>query len=490
MNQLAGMDSMWLSLETRRWPTHVGGLTVLDPSGAPDFSFERVRQDLAVRIGRVPKLTWKVKEVPLGLGRPAWVEDPEFDVARHFERVRVRAPGGRQEVGELVGGLMAEPLDRRRPLWKQWYIDGLAGGKVGLFAVQSHCLMDGVAGASLSETMSDVEPDSAAVPPEMSPGEPLREPSDLELLLHSGVDLATTPVRVGRYVAAATRRFGRFGPELLRNGALNVPVPPSTAFNRPVGPRRALSFTSVSLADVKAVRKSLEVTVNDVLVGLCAEALTRYLAQAGQPLPGKALTAMLPVSMRTAGDRELTNRVSGTMATLGTDIEDPAERIRVISRRFKPSKRNAHLYRTAPLPSVCDLFPPTAFWALSHALQSPLGGWLTPVGCNAVISNVMGPDRPLYVAGAKVVGIYSASILLMKSSINITMFSSDGRVDLGIIVDPELVPDPWILADAIPAALEEVMAASGLGQPEPSIDPLAVPLRTRGRPHKAGSGRP
>jgi diacylglycerol O-acyltransferase / wax synthase len=490
VNRLAGMDSMWLSVETRRWPTHVGGLTILDPGSAPDFGFERVLQDLAARIGRVPKLTWKVKEVPLGLGRPAWVEDRDFDVSRHFERVRVPPPGGRKEVEELVGRLMAEPLDRRRPLWKQWYIDGLAGGKVGLFSVQSHSLMDGMAGAGLSETLSDVAPGSAPVSPQKGPREPLREPSELELLLRSGVDLATTPVRVGRYVAATARRLGHFGPQLLKNGAFKVPMPPATALNRPVGPRRAFSFTSVSLADVKAVSKSLEVTVNDVLVGLCAEALTRYLAQAGQPVPGKALTAMLPVSMRAADDRELTNRVSGMMATLATDIADPSERIRVISRRFEPSKRNARLYRAAPLPSVCELFPPTAFWALSHALQSPLGGWLTPVACNAVISNVMGPDRALYVAGAKVVGIYSASILLMKSSINVTMFSSGGRVDLGIVVDPELVPDPEVLADAIPAALGQVMVSAGLGPPELSIDPLAAPLQKPARPRESGGRRP
>jgi diacylglycerol O-acyltransferase / wax synthase len=487
VKQLAGMDSMWLSVETRRWPTHVGGLTILDPSGAPDFSFERVRQDLAERIVQVPKLTWKVKEVPLGLGRPAWVKDPEFDVARHLDRVRVSAPGGRREVGELVGELMAEPLDRRRPLWKQWYIDGLAGGKVGLFAMQSHSLMDGVAGATLSETMSDGEPDSAAVTPDVSPTEPIGEPSDLGLLFRSGVDLATTPVRVGKYVAAATRRFGRFGPQLVRNGVLRVPLSPATAFNRPVGFRRALSFTSVSLADVKAVRTHLDVTVNDVLVGLCGEALTRYLAQTGQPSPRKPLTAMLPVSMRAAGDRELTNRVSATMATLETDIHDPAERIRAISRRFEPTKRSARIFQAAPLPSVCELLPPSAFMALSHVLQSPLGGRLTPIACNAVISNVMGPPRPLYVAGARVLGIYSASILLMKSTINITMFGSDGRMDFGIVVDPELVPDPWIIADAIPVALEELMSASGLGPPELCDDPLAVPSGAPGRPRRAGS---
>jgi diacylglycerol O-acyltransferase / wax synthase len=475
MQRLGGIDPLFLSLETPRWPTHVGGLMVLDPGDAPDLSFERLRQDFGERILHVPKFRWKLKEVPFGLGRPAWVEDPGFDIARHFDRVEVKAPGGRQEVGELVGELMAEPLDRRRPLWKVWYIDGLAGGKVGLFAMQHHCLMDGAAGASLSEVMMGDEPDPEALPAEISPRESLREPSDLELLIRSGVDVATTPVRVGRYVAAAARRFGRFGPQLLRNGALSMAGgAPATAFNRPVGSRRQLVFISVSLADVKAVRKSLDVTVNDVVVGLCGEALRRYLAHVGQPVR-KALTAVVPVSMRAAGDRELNNRVSTIMATLATDVVDPAERIRKISRSIEPGKRNARIFQSEPIPPASELLPLYAMKPVVQLLQSPLGARLTPVGANTIVSDVMGPPGPLYVAGAKVTGIYSASVLTMKNSINFTVFSSDGRIDFGIIVDPQVVPDPWIIADAIPVGLEELMAASGLGQPERLIGPLAVP---------------
>jgi diacylglycerol O-acyltransferase / wax synthase len=474
MKQLAGIDPLFLSLETPRWPMHVGGLIILDPSSVPDFGFDWLCRNFAERIVKVPKYRWKLKEVPFGLGRPAWVEDPDFDVTRHFDRVRVRDPGGRQELGELVGELMEELLDRHRPLWKVRYIDGLAGGKAALLLMQHHCLMDGAALASVIEMIMADKPGSAGTFDEISPGESPAEPSDLELLISSGVDLLTTPVRLARYTVAATRRIRRFGPQLLKNGALGMAGgAPATAFNRPVGPRRALVFISVSLADVKAVRKSVGVSVNDVVVGLCGEALKRYLAQRGQAAQ-KSLTAVVPVSMRAAGDRELTNRVSMITTTLATDILDPAERIRKISRSTRPGKENARRFQSEPLPSASELLPIYALKPVVQLLQSSVGTRLMPVGANAIVSDVMGPPGPLHVAEAKVTGIYPASGLTTKNSINFTVFSSDGRIDFGITVDPEIVLDPWIIADAIPVALEELMSASGLGQPEPLIDPLAL----------------
>ncbi len=474
MNRLSGPDSMFLSLETPRWPLHVGGVSILDPSDAPDFSFERVCQNCAERIVRVPKLTWKLKEVPFGLDRPVWVEDRDFDVRRHFERVRVKAPGGRRELGELAGELMAEPLDRRLPLWKQWYIDGLAGGRIGLFAKQHHCLMDGAAGTALSEVLMDVEPNPVLSPAQVPTEKPPREPSDLELLLASGVHLTMMPARAASYVAAVARRFARVGPQVLRNGAAIAPMAaPPTGFNRMVGARRALSFISVSLADVKAVRKSLGVTVNDVVVGVSAGALVRYLDQVGQRLPAQALTASVPISMHAAEDRELTNRVSGITASMATDVKDPVERVRAISRSIAPGKKNARAFQTAPLPSATELVPPVVIMAASRAMQLPFFAPLAPVGMNTIVSNMMGPPRTLYVAGAKVTGIYSASVLMLKMGVNFTVLSYDGRIDFGITVDPEIVPDPWLIADGVPMALAELMAASGVGQPQPVIDPIA-----------------
>ena len=288
MKRLSGLDSMFLSLETPRWPMHVAGLTVLDPREAPGFGFEQVRDSFAERIGRVPKMMWKLKEVPWGLDRPVWVEDRDFDVDRHFERVAVKAPGGRRELADLVGELMPGLLDRRLPLWKTWYVDGLAGGKVGLISKQHHCLMDGAVGTSLMEVLMDVEPNPVSVPTDVSARTPLREPSELELLLRSGIDLVATPARAVGYLAAVARGFGKVRPQLVKNGVASVPaLPPATSFNDVVGWRRGLSFLSLSLADVKAVRKSLGVTVNDVVVGLCAGLWCAILPRWAKPCPPK-----------------------------------------------------------------------------------------------------------------------------------------------------------------------------------------------------------
>ena len=325
----------------------------------------------------------------------------------------------------------------------------------------------------------DVEPNPPPRSPPTPPpgGAPLPEPSEFELLFRSGIDLAGTPARAARYAAAVARRFVKVGPQLLKNGGAmsgTTLLPPATSFNGLVGARRSLSFVSVSLADVKAVRRSLDVTVNDVVVALSAGALVRYLDEVGEAAAGQVVDGV--GAGVHAWPPAIANSPTGSQASFTASIAPTSSTqlsgFRAISRSIEPGKKNARAFQTSsPLPSTTELLPPASrSWPPRGRCRSSVFARWAPVGMNTIVSNIMGPPRPLYVAGAKVTGIYSTSVVMLKMGINFTVFSCDGRIDFGITVDPELVSDPWLIADAIPLALEELMAASGVGPPRPVID--------------------
>ena len=334
MRRLSATDSLFLSLETSQLPMQVGGLVTLDTTSAPDFGFDRVRELYARRIARVPKLTWRLKEVPLRLDRPLWMDGGQLDIDQHLERVAVPAPGGPREVAEVVGRLFSQPLDRGLPLWRMWYLDGVADGTAALFSAHHHCLMDGTAGANLDAIMFDLKPNPNPEPelphPVAGPGG--RDPSDLEQLLRSGLSLLATPVKLPGFVGAYAKRVARMVPDVIKHGVPSAMLSPAprTSFNRVVGARRVLAFASLSLADLKAVRKQLDVTVNDVIVAVCTDALERYLRRIGEGVPERPLTVAVPVSTRAPGDDELTNRVSVFPISVATDMVGPVEHLHAI----------------------------------------------------------------------------------------------------------------------------------------------------------------
>ena len=469
MRRLSATDSSFLSIETDAWPMHVGGLITLDTTDVPDFGFERVRELFGQRMQRVPKMTWKLWDVPFGLGRPLWTQGHEFDIDQCLQRIEVPPPGGPRELGTLAGDLMRGRLDHRMPMLRLWYLDGLPDGTAAIFSKYHHALMDGSAGASLSDIMLDLEPDPAPAPAregvtvEDSGG---RDLSLLEAMIASGLSLIASPVNVARFAGALVRRLADLAPVVLKQGvpAALVNGAPRTSFNRAVGPRRELAFASVSLADVRSVRKRIDVTVNDIIVALCMAAVERYLAKSGEEVPRQPLSVMVPVSMRAPGDLELTNRVSAIPISVPTDVGD-LERVRAISREVDKGKLLTNSYRGRPLPSIGELLPPVLLGTAARATK-PFARWM-PVMANTLVSSVRGSPLPLYVAGARVTGTYSASVIQMNFGVNFTALSTADQIDVGIMADPDLVQDPWLLADAIPAALEALMQAAGVGDPHP-----------------------
>jgi diacylglycerol O-acyltransferase len=470
MRRLSGTDALFLSMETPAWHQHVGAVVILDPRDAPRFSFEAVRSNLEQRLDHIPKYRWKLKEVPLHLDRAVWIDDPNFDIDRHVRRIAVPPPGGRRQVGDLIGQLMGYQLDRRIPLWELWYVDGVAGDKVALISKYHHCLMDGVSGASMAEQLFDLEPNPPAPPPAPPAHHGEREPSDLELLARALRPTIGTPFRAAGYALGLARRGVTLAAHL-RGGDAPPITAPSTPFNRAVGARRQLAFASVSLDDVKRVRKDLDVKVNDVIVALCGGAVRSYLEDLGA-LPDAPLVAAVPVSTRVADDTEQTNRVANMMVAMATDVAHPVERVRAIHKSSQSAKAMTEAVRARAIQSVGEVAPPLLLNVASRALWASNLSQRMPVAMNVLVSNIPGPPFALYTCGARVRGMYAASVLAANIGMNFTVMSYEDRIDFGLTVDPDLVPDPWRVADGIPAALQELMAAAGLGEPHPVTDPF------------------
>ncbi len=468
MRRMSGTDSLFLAGETPNWHQHIAGLVVLDPSMTPGYGYETVARSVGQRLALIPKLTWKLKTVPLGLDRAHWVDDESFDLRRHFHRMTVPAPGGPRQTAEAIAPILGRQLDRRFPLWEMWYLDGLANGRVAVLMKMHHCLLDGGAGSVLATLLFDIEPNPAAAAEMPPPPEPEPPPSDVRLLVGSLVNVAGIPLRRARYLGRIVQRgidivghvvSGKGRPDL---GTLLQA--PKTSFNAPIGPRRSLAFSSVALADVKAVAHRFDVKVNDVALALCAGAIRSYLEAAGE-LPARELTAGAPVSLRRSGDASMDNQLSYLVMPLGTQYADPVERLRHIAEQSHAAKDVHHTMRSHPIGSIAETATPFVLGSLLRlAYETHVLSYI-PGMMNTIVSNVPGPPMDLYLAGAKLAGIFSASVLLDCMGLNITLFTFGDRVDFGLHVDPDLVEDPWSIAEAIPAALQELMRAAELGEP-------------------------
>lgn len=474
MKRLGGTDALFLSLETPSWHQHVGGLSIIDPQDRV-ITFDDVVLKVGERLPYAPKFRWKLKEVPFGLDRPMWVDDAEFDIRRHVRRIGVPSPGGAKELGEVVGTLMSSQLDRRRPLWELWFIEGLAGGRIAVFLKYHHALLDGVAGASLATVLLDLEPDAAQPLAPLPAPEDVRagpEPSDVALVARTLVDQTRRPLRVARYLAGMAGK-GLAAVQSMTGDEENRAIlkAPVTPFNGPVGPRRELAFASLSMDDVHRIKVSHDVKVNDVVLAVTAGALRRYLEK-HDALTDSPLVCAVPVSTRTEGDRSMDNQISNMFVSLATDVEDPVQRLQAIRRSTQSAKAMRNAIGAREIQSIGEVASPLI---LSSAIRTVYRTSLMsrlPLRINTVVSNVPGPNVPLYMCGGKVVAIFPSSVILEGMGLNVTVISYLDRVDFGLHVDPDLIPDVWVLADEVPAALAELMQASGLGQPTPVHMPL------------------
>lgn len=459
LRQLTKQDVLFVAGETAKVYQHTGGLVLLDASGRQDFNFKSFRAHVEQRISQIPHFHWKLHEVPLGLDLPYWVEDENFSFDHHIKRIAVPSPGDREALGEVVAHLYSKHLDRSRPLWEMWFIEGLADGRCAILQKLHHCMMDGQGASKLGEIMSDFEPDAPPREIEHSITEARagEVPSQWQRSSNAALNLARFPAEASREI------FGMVRPRLWqqltgkKKEAKQKPVVPQAFFNGDIGSERGFVFGSVPLSDIKMIKNSLEVSINDVVLALVGSSMRAYMLAQGD-LPAEPLRTGIAISLRTEADDEFSNKVTNASVTLATHLEDPLKRLRAIHEETEQAKREARGGAKGMM-EVMQMMPPLLVSTLVGAMPADSASQL--MGSNLIVSNVRGIDEAMYIAGARMETMYPMSIITPGIGINFTCVSYAGKVDFGVTIEPELVPDAWFIIDELHVALQEYLALAG-----------------------------
>ena len=459
MKQLSGLDASFLYLETPSQLLHVCGLMVLQPESIPDgYSFASMKDKMARQAGAIPEFRQKLRHVPLNLDHPVWVDDEDFDIDCHVHRVAAPAPGGSEELSEMIGHLAGIQLDRSRPLWDMWVIEGLADGRIAVFMKMHHATVDGTSGMGLLAHLCTLEPQP--LPPKPDPkdvGTPPADPGELGLLVRALVRNTTRPWRMAKLVAPTVGALAGTVDRARKGTAMAAPgTAPRTAFNGTISGHRRIAFTDLQLDAIKAIKNAADATVNDVVLTLCGGALRRYLEERDE-LPETSLLATVPVSVRGTSTAGGVNQVSALFTRLGTDIADPAERLRFVAAGNRTAKEHNKAIPAEALQEWAELAAPKTFGMAVRIYSGLRLAEKHPVVHNLVVSNVPGPPVPIYFLGGLVEAMYPLGPVFHGAGLNITVISSNGKVHVGLIACEEQMPDLWDLANHFP---EELAALS------------------------------
>jgi diacylglycerol O-acyltransferase / wax synthase len=489
VRQLTSLDAQFLAVESGRTYGHVGSLCVYDPATAPggELTIDALRTMVSERLHLLPPFRWRLVNVPLGLDLPYWVEDPDFDLDFHLRESAIPPPGDDAQLAETVSRIFARPLDRSRPLWELYLIHGLPDGKVAMLTKVHHAVVDGVSGNEILSVLLDPSPAGKELPPKppgANQGE--RVPGDLEMLARGAAGLPLQPWRALKALpttlpaltevpgANALPIVPRLSKGLSRlRGLAGAPSDdnileitsaraPKTSFNGRISPHRRFAFGSLSLDKVKAIKNELGITVNDVVVTLCASAVRQWLLERDE-LPRTPLIAMVPVSVRAPHERTaFGNRISAMIVPIPTDVADPRDRLLRAHELLAGAKAN-HAALPASLLTDATSFIPPAVAALAARTTIDLLSRTRPP-LNLVISNVPGPRDPLYCAGAKLESMFPVSVVIDGVGLNMTVMSYRDHLDFGVITDQGQIPDAWPFIDHLHEALadlERVLHRSG-----------------------------
>jgi diacylglycerol O-acyltransferase / wax synthase len=463
MQRLSGLDAFFLYLESPTQPLNICCVLELAPETKPGgYTFDRFREALSARVDAVPEFRLKLADNQLNFDHPVWVDDDRFDIARHLHRVALPAPGGPRELAEICGHVAGLALDRDRPLWEMWVIEGLHGGEaLSVVLKVHHAVVDGVGGANLLGLLCSTEPD--APPPEPATRSAAANP--LQIAASGLIGAGLRPWRLAKVVPATAVTLAQTILRARGSGhTMAAPFAgPPTAFNGPFTRRRNVALTTLDLDDVKKVKNSFGVTVNDVVTALCAGALRQFLFDRDE-LSDRPMVASVPISVRGRSGRPGRNQTSWMLCRLETHIGDPARRLSSIAGRNAAAKEHAAAMGPSLLHDWAQVTGQTMFGATMKLLaRIPLP---EKPPHNLVMSNVPGPREQLYFLGCRVDAMYPLGPIIAGAGLNITVMSLGDRLGVGLISCPDLVPDLWDLAESFPTALKELLNCS-----QPGHDP-------------------
>jgi diacylglycerol O-acyltransferase len=489
MRQLTSLDAQFLALESSHQTGHVAGLTILDPSTTEsgDLVYEDICALMEERLPLLPPLRWRLVEVPLGLDYPYWLDDPDFDLDFHVRELALPPGGAEEKLAEQVSRIVARPLDRSRPLWELYLIHGLEHGHKAMLTKIHHSVIDGLSGAEIMGVLFDLEPEGRELE------EPDRnhtdthtaatntaaEPTELEMLTRGLIGVPRYPVRLLRSLPRALPNLdespvfaGIPGTSLVAKAADRVAQvftgrgesgvlahtqmkAPKTCFNGRISQHRRVAFGQISLDEVKGVKDDYECTVNDVVVSICAGAVRSWLLE-HDDLPDDPLVAQIPVSVRT--DEQMGtfgNRIMLMSAPLFTNEPDPVVRLRRTHEALRAMKERHKALPAELLKDTNHFIPPAVFSRAARATFAISTSTGRPTW-NLVISNVPGPQFPLYCAGARLVATYPVSVITDGMGLNISVMSYCGHMDFGIVADRDQMPGLWSMLDRLRTALKEL----------------------------------
>jgi diacylglycerol O-acyltransferase / wax synthase len=458
-DRLSPQDASFLHIEDHVSHMHIASVAIFE---GPPPPFADVVAMVDAKLELVPRYRQKVRTVPFELGRPVWVDDPYFNIEYHLRHTALPSPGGESELRKLVGRVMAQQLDRSKPLWEIWVVENLEDGRWAMLAKTHHALVDGVSGTDLLAVIMDLSPD--AVRPEPSRWAPRPEPSGLQLVVDALENIVQSPyeqVRAARAQTRALRRMAGYVLEvtggLFSLAGLVRPTAPSS-LNGPLGPHRRYAWATTSVDDIKRVRKALGGTFNDVVLASITNGFRELLLSRGENVD-RVVRSLVPVSVRprdmsgkAVGDGTYENKVSAMFAELPIDIDDPALRLRVITEQMKDLKDSSQALAGEALTSMSGFAPPMLL-----ALGMRLATRAAQRNVNTVTTNVPGPQFPLYAAGRRMIRAFPYVPLGGQIRLGIAIFSYDGEVNFGITGDYDSTPDIDILAGGIEDGMTQML---------------------------------
>ena len=504
MRQLTSLDAQFLALETPRIYGHVTGVLVLDPSTAPggNLTVAELQKLILERLPLIPIFKWRLAEVPFGIDFAYWVDDPDFDIDFHVRELALVPPGSMAQLEEQVARLFSRPLDRSRPLWEIYLIHGLEHGRVALMTKVHHAVIDGLSGAEILGSLLDLTPEGRPAPPPAPDDDgPQRMPSQLEMLGRGIAGIPQYPLRLLRSFPAALPHFEEVGIFSILPGAgivgaaarrlqaalsrspvvsaRRLSTPPHTSFNGRISAHRRIVFGRLPLDTVKAVKNRHGVTVNDVVVSICAGVVRRWLQQ-HEELGKQPLIAQIPVSVRSPEQQgTFGNRILLMGVELHTEIPDPVDRLRATRESLAEMKERDAALPASLLQDANNFIPPALFTRAAQLTYAWTSNPRLRPTWNLVVSNVPGPQIPLYCAGALLEAIYPVSVIMDGLGLNITVMSYNGSLDIGIVADRDVMPDVGTMIRWLADELE------ALEVPDFPERPAHAPVRPRRRRSRA-----